>query len=167
MEDDFGQLDHDFESVFDNVIYVRSHSVFRLLDLPPELVIRICQLAVIRPNTIDTTMSPKARRQARLLQQPALTRTCRLLRQEAPRSFYRDNTWEAYHWSKHNCIRDWLRAIGEDNLRTMRELTFHCKFQPDFWELKFNECGIKTKVEVAEDQTKAPNRRHSLNIRFL
>jgi len=49
----------------------------------------------------------------------------------------------------------------------MRTLTFHCKFNPDFWETKFEEVGIKTKAEVAEDQSRAVGSLRTLKFNFL
>ena len=167
MEGDLEHLEEHFEGVFENPTYIRSRFTFRLLDLPPELMVRICQLAVIQPETIDPTKAPLAKHQAKIVQQPAITRTCRLLRKESLRAFYRDNDFEVFHWSKKACIRYWLIAIGEENLRAMRTLMFHCKFNTDFWETKFDEVGIKTKAEVAEDQSRAVRSLRTLKINFL
>lgn len=167
MDDDLQSLHQDFESVFDNEIHARQRFTFRLLDLPPELMLRIVQQAVIKPKIIDATSAPKAEHQAQVLQPPAITRTCRLLRRESLRAFYRDNDFEAFHWARHACIRQWLVALGRDNLLAMRTLTFHCKFNTDFWEQKFEEVGIKTKCEVADDQTKAVGSLHTLKVTFL
>lgn len=167
MEAKLQDLDEAFEDVFENEIYAKERFTFRLLDLPPELVIRIAQLAVIKPKIIDATLAPELKHQARILQQPAITRTCRMLRRESLLAFYRDNNFEAYHWAKHACVRQWLAAIGQANLCSMGSLTFHCKFDPDFWEQKFEEVGIKTKCEVAEDQSRAGRRLRTLKVTFL
>ena len=167
MEGDFEHLGDDFEGVFDNPTYIRSQFKFRLLDLPPELMVRICQLAVVQTYTFDPTKAPLAKHQAKIVRQPAITRTCRLLRKESLRAFYRDNNFEAFHWAKKTCIRNWLTAIGVENLRAMRSLTFHCKFNTDFWETKFDEIGIKTKAEMADDQSKAVGSLRTLRINFL
>jgi hypothetical protein len=160
-------LSEGFEDIFENEVYARERFTFRLLDLPPELVCRILQFTVIKPKTIDATLAPGLKSQEIILQQPAITRTCRYLRRESLRAFYRDNDFEAYHWSKHACVRQWLVAIGADNLRAMGRLTFHCKFDPDFWEVKFDEVGIKTKCEIAADQTRASRNLHTLEVTFL
>jgi hypothetical protein len=167
MEGDFQSLDESFEDVFENEIYARERFRFPLLELPPELLIRICELAVARRTTIDATLAPKAKNQAEILQQPAITRACRLLRRESLRAFYRDNEFEAFHWERHACIREWLITIGPDNLRAMQTLTFHCKFNTEFWEKKFDEIGIKTKCEVAQDQSKAIGSLRTLKVTFL
>ena len=167
MEGELQHLSEGFEDVFENEIYARQRFTFPLLDLPPELVCRILQLAVIRPKTIDATLAPSIKSQERILQQPATTRTCRYLRRESLRAFYRDNDFEAFHWSKHACVRQWLVAVGTDNLRAMEKLTFHCKFDPDFWEEKFEEVGIKTKCEVAADQSRAVRTLRTLQVTFL
>ena len=167
MDDDFQALDQGFEDVFENEIYARERFRFPLLDLPAELLIRICELAVARKTTIDATLAPKARNQAEILQQPAITRTCRLLRRESLRAFYRDNNFEAFHWARHACIRGWLIALGPENLTAMGTLTFHCKFNTEFWENKFEEIGIKTKCEEAKDQSKAVGSLRTLKVTFL
>lgn len=165
--DSFQDLDESFESIFDNPIYIRDRFRFRLLDLPAELMVRICQLAVVKPNIIDATQAAKSEHQARMLRQPPIAQTCRMLRRESLRAFYRDNSFEAFHWARHACIRDWLVAIGADNLRAMQTLTFHCKFDNDFWVNKFDEVGIKVKVERAEDQSRAAGNLHTLIVTFL
>lgn len=167
MEGDLQYLNEDFEDVFDNEIYARERFNFRLLDLPPELVVRILSLAVLRPRTIDATLAPDIKHQEQILQQPAITRTCRYIRRESLWAFYRDNTFEAFHWAKHACVRQWLVAVGPDNLRAMNKLTFHCKFDPDFWEQKFKEVGITTKCEVAADQSRAFRSLRTLQVTFL
>jgi hypothetical protein len=60
MEGDFEHLEEGFEGVFENPTYIRSQFKFRLLDLPPELMVRICQLAVIQTETFDPTKAPLA-----------------------------------------------------------------------------------------------------------
>ncbi len=167
MEGDFAHLEEGFEGVLDSPSYIRSLFTFRLLDLPPELMVRICQLAVVQPKTIDPTRARMAKHQAQILRQPAISRTCHLLRKESLLAFYCENTFEVFHWEKKACIRHWLTAIGVGNLRAMRSLSFHCKFNTHFWETKFEELGIKTKAEVAEDQSRAVQSLQTVKINFL
>ena len=83
---------------------------FRLLDLPVELVVRVLEHAVIigsedRPININdafrhrrktaaqSAQGSNYRRGTGLLMQPALTRTCRLLRVEGLKIFYSQNVF--------------------------------------------------------------------------
>jgi len=74
MEEDFSTFDEGFEDVFKGI---HELAPFRLLDLPPELWLRICNFAIVRDKTIviKTGFFPlKASTAA--VRQPAITRTC-------------------------------------------------------------------------------------------
>ncbi|GAB7330201.1 hypothetical protein MBLNU13_g01864t1 [Cladosporium sp. NU13] len=68
-------------------------SFLRLLDLPPELRVRTCEYCMENSGTVPSTHS-----------QSALTRTSRLVRQEALPIFYHYSTFEATIniWSRRN-----------------------------------------------------------------
>ena len=125
MESNFQTLDGEFEYVFKCPVEIHEFR-FRLLDLPPELWIRICEFAVMKPYEIDTTRAKKPKHQMQVVRQPAISFTCRLLRQEALPLFYKSNNFIAYHWAGVACIRKWLLTIGHANLRNLGTLTFHC-----------------------------------------
>ena len=83
--------------------------------------------------------------------------------------FYENNTFEAHHWGGVACIRKWLLAIGQKNLRSMGTFSFHARFEPAFWVQKFEEIGILAKVELSPDQSRVDTRRRyqTLLITFL
>ena len=159
-------LDNDFEYIF-KLPHERDEFRFRLFDLPPELWLHICGLAVTKSNLINPTHAYKKKQQLQILKQPAITRTCRLLRQECLPVFYYNNEFEAYHWEKVDCIRDWLVAVGPSNRRAMGTLTFHCKFDAEFWTKKFADIGILVKIDVADDQSRAFWNFKTLIVTFL
>lgn len=64
--------------------------MFRLLDLPPELWIRICRFAVVE-GTIRIVKVDLRGSLARHVAQPALALTCKLLREETLKLFYAEN----------------------------------------------------------------------------
>lgn len=165
IANDFQDLDEDFEYVFR---YPQAQN-FRLFDLPTELWLRICELAVTRPSPIDITRARWANHQVQVVKQPAITRTCRVLRHEGLAFFYQNNTFEAHHWGGVACIRQWLLAIGKENLKSMGTFSFHARFEPGFWVQKFEEIGLHVKVELSEDQSGVKDRRRyqTLLITFL
>lgn len=166
MLNNFQDLAPDFEYVFRD-----RHELgcFRLFDLPPELWIKICEFAVLPPTPLDITRAKQSKHQRELVKQPAITRVCKLLRQEALPLFYRNNKFEVFHWGRVACVRYWLKAIGSTNLKSMGQLEFHAKFSPEFWIEKFDEIEIPVKVEVAEDQSQATRIRNfqSMVVTFL
>lgn len=166
MENNFQDLDESFEHVFGKP-YDKENFRFRLFDLPPELWLRIIEYAVMKACPINPTKARNAKHQTHIVKQPSITRTCRLLRHESLPAFYRNNKFEVYHWGRVACIRDWLVAIRPANLQAMKTLTFHCKFDPDFWTEKFADIGLLVKIEVAEDQSKASGSFHTLIVTFL
>ncbi|KAK5686342.1 hypothetical protein LTS10_002459 [Elasticomyces elasticus] len=89
-------------------------STFSLLSLPPELWSRICRLAVSRdqPTKTDGCMSePTA---ANLVQQPAITQTCKAIREETIDVFYTSR----FVYEDNSAIEDnlwiWLQRISVD-----------------------------------------------------
>ncbi|KAK4907355.1 galactokinase [Elasticomyces elasticus] len=90
---------------------------FRLLDLPPELQLRIYEFAVCNDEPIDITvgrqtkqpyMSPRA--------QPALARTCRSICVDALKFYYAGNMFEANYCQRERqpsaIAIQWLHSIG-------------------------------------------------------
>ena len=82
MEGDFAILSPELEDVFKSSHELALQRHFRLLDLPPELWLRVLHLAVVYDLPIDPTKAHRLRDQEAIVKQPAILRTCRLLRQE-------------------------------------------------------------------------------------
>lgn len=167
MEDDLSLLNDHFEDVFGNEIVP-----FRLFHLPPELWLRICELAVIKKDPIDMTAARDLHNQVKILAQPALTRTCRLLRREALPVFYQYNTFVAYHICRTACPRQWFVAIGADNLRLMGTFEFYALFSPEFWVKKFEEMLVKAAVTKEGELVQSRCKNHKkwftkLVVKFL
>ncbi|EMC93655.1 hypothetical protein BAUCODRAFT_37356 [Baudoinia panamericana UAMH 10762] len=120
---------------------------FRLLNLPAEIWTQIIALAVIYKDPITITRSSRVKDQQELVRQPAITRTCRVLRLEALPLFYRHNTFEGWHVHHVQCPRDWLVAIGDANRKAMGSFRFCAQFSASFWEGKFARMGVKVVVE--------------------
>ncbi|KAK4892524.1 hypothetical protein LTR27_008988 [Elasticomyces elasticus] len=112
---------------------------FPLLDLPPELWLRIIQTAVQLPSPVTLTVDPwgaehkpplskyprTSKRYIHHLNsghQPALSRVSRLLRKETLAQFYRLNDFEIVEetFNSGNLISE----IGMRNLRNMREVNY-------------------------------------------
>jgi hypothetical protein len=123
---------------------------FRLLHLPPEIWLQICHHAVVQTNPIVITASPTSSGQELIVQQPALTRTCRLLRSELLPFFYHHNNFEAYHLDGVTCPRKWFAALGRANLLAMGSFTFHAQFSPKFWTNSFASLGIDVEIETVQ-----------------
>lgn len=93
---------------------------FPILDLPPELVIRIVQQAVVissqdKPIPIDG--------HTKAHQEPAVTRVCRFLRCEGLPLFYKHNTFMVLTTTKatHELFK-WIHRIGLQRASTIRSL---------------------------------------------
>ncbi|KAK5686346.1 hypothetical protein LTS10_002463 [Elasticomyces elasticus] len=67
---------------------------FRLLDLPPELFVHICRYAI--PADKKFVISRSNYNDGSMIMQPAITRVCKLLREELLPIFYTSNTF-IYH----------------------------------------------------------------------
>ncbi|KAL9077841.1 MAG: hypothetical protein Q9157_003242 [Trypethelium eluteriae] len=108
-----------------------------LLDLPTEIRKHIYEL-VLCTNDV----SPVIERNNMQLQQPPLTRCCRLIRAESLDVFYTKNDFHTSIYKRHICngvqfvmcgftpvwIGDelmlWLSMIGEDNVKRLRTIVF-------------------------------------------
>ena len=101
-----------------------------LLDLPPELWLRICEYAVKKPKPIRVGKEPNPKDQMAVVQQPAITRTCRLLRIEALPMYYTLNTFEMLHCFGVPCPRKWIVAIGAVHRQRMKSMLMS-KSDPD------------------------------------
>lgn len=128
MDADFSLLNNDFEDVFCTPHQIQLRSPFRLFDLPPELWLRVCEFAVLKPSPIRVGREPNLKDQVAVTQQPAITRTCRLLRHEALPVFYALNTFEMLHHFGVPCPRKWIEAIGCAHRKRMKSVLM-CKYQ--------------------------------------
>lgn len=122
MEADFALLSDEFEDVFYTPHQIQLRTPFRLLDLPPELWLRICEFAVTKPTAIRVGKEPNPEDQMAVIRQPAITRTSRLLRVEALPMFYALNTFEMLHCFGVPCPRKWITAIGTTNRQRMKSM---------------------------------------------
>ncbi|KAK0248076.1 hypothetical protein B0A54_16483 [Friedmanniomyces endolithicus] len=88
----------------------RKKQTFPLFDLPPELWIRICRFAVVRPTPTVLTVRIPARKFRAKVRQPPITRTCTTVRKETLSHFYaapfvyedrsQREAWELMSWLK-------------------------------------------------------------------
>ncbi|EMD00060.1 hypothetical protein BAUCODRAFT_21723 [Baudoinia panamericana UAMH 10762] len=166
MDSNFANLSEEFEQIY---LEPQSLTSFRLFDLPPELWLRICEVAVISPVPVNVTRVPFQQQQAQRVQQPAITRTCRLLRQEALPMFYKNNTFEAWHFCQPwTCPRQWLLAIGRGNLLQMGRLKIYTQNDKEFWQGCFERAGLKDveirEVEGAEVEEPCPAHKNHLTL---
>ena len=141
----FTGLPSDFETSFKP-----STQIFRLFDLPDELWLLILRLSITRPYPIDPTWAAAKPKQALIVAQPAITRTCRLLRTEGLPLYYSLNTFESQHRRHVACTRDWMVAIGQANRKAMGRFWFCCEFESEFWVGQFAMCGIEVRAREAE-----------------
>lgn len=146
--DAFDALPDDFETALSP-----RTPTFRLFDLPAELWLYILALSVIRPYPIDPTWARTTPEQSLVVAQPAITRTCRVLRKEGLLLYYSLNTFESQHLLRVACTRDWMIAIGETNRKAMKTFYFHCEFEPEFWIGQFKQCGIEVGIEEAAPES--------------
>ena len=112
---------------------------FRLPDLPIEITLRILEFTVVcssKSNPIDIEVAirrsfhsdwdsiwPNLKEGADRLSQPAVTRTCRLLRNEGLRIFYSQNCF-LHHAIYRSSLSFWLNQLSHD-LRP--HITVFCK----------------------------------------
>jgi hypothetical protein len=100
-----------------------STEAFRLLNLPPELWSRICYFATVSPDAI--ILSPYGSSKQRAVQ-PPLTRVCKVLRVEALRLFYSENTFVVrdtpYTDDSTLLFWSWQVAIRQANRQAIRNL---------------------------------------------
>lgn len=116
----------------------------RLLSLPPELQLLIWEFAVIEPKPLhlncpcdssyggwtEEYYEDQARWDAGEKQppwQPSLTRINRSIRADALPMFYKQNRFQAGYCYETDTeiVVDWLRTIGEENRRLLREFYFY------------------------------------------
>lgn len=103
---------------------------FRLFDLPPELVIRALEFAVVISTKANPLLverhseEPWARSCDEFsAKQPAIMRTCRLLRAEGLKLFYARNVFlgtSSYHNAP--ALWSWADAIGQESLQRISRL---------------------------------------------
>lgn len=113
---------------------------FRLFDLPDELVLLVLEMAVVQstkadPIKVDRAVKSKKsptgatssginyRKGAEPLIQPAITRVCRAIRQEALPMFYKLNIFYT-HNNRHSLrtMMRWFDGIGQANVANIRQL---------------------------------------------
>lgn len=153
MDEDFTLLPPDFEDAFISDYAILLRSPFRLFDLPPELWLRICAMAVIQAKPLQIGKEAYLRDSMAIVKQPAITRTCRLIRDETLPIFYSSNTFEMFHGYDVPCPRKFIVAIGDANRRRMKTLLMHSNCQKDFWDGSFCRAGIGCEIDfVRRDQ---------------
>ena len=153
MEGDLSSLPEDFELAFTPEPGFICAASFRLFDLPTELWLRVCFYAILKPTRfLDITRARYMVNQCAMVRQPAITKTCRLLRHELLPLYYRHHEFEAKHLSGVACIRNWFAAIGPENCKAMRIFTFYAEYEPQFWIDSFKTVGIDVGVTYTEDQ---------------
>nr|OQO20023.1 hypothetical protein B0A51_13843 [Rachicladosporium sp. CCFEE 5018] len=152
MDDDLAALPKDFEDISVVEPSLQPRLAFRLLDLPPEIWLAIGAYAVLK-SPLNVTLAVTNDLQAKMVAQPAITRTCRLLRKELLPVFYKRNSFSALHFSKVSCIRKWFAAIGQVNCEAMCTFTFMAQYHTEFWVEQFRRMGIYALVSPADDDT--------------
>lgn len=146
MDGDLSLLPNDFEDCFVSDIDILRRTPFRLLDLPPELWVRICEFAVLKSCPIVIGHQTDMKDMARVALQPSITRTCRVLRHEALPLFYTLNSWEMIHNYSVPCPRRFLHAIGATNLHKMT-LLMHSNCDIEFWKDTCKRWLVECEVE--------------------
>jgi len=122
------------------VTEAQNEAPFRLLDLPNELLLPILDMAVTvsckgnpirihyavrskKSNVASPAGEIKYRKGAHMLMQPAITRVCRLLRNEGLPMFYKQNTFYSWHNRySFRAVRRWLDDIGQVHASNMMQL---------------------------------------------
>ena len=90
---------------------------FRLLDLPPELWVRIGKLAV-PAETIVLPDSVSQKHICNRVKQPAITRVCKTLRHELLALYYQQNVFVMIEDHGYSFAPErWLEAIGTEHRR--------------------------------------------------
>lgn len=89
-----------------------TEQAFRFLDLPPEIWLSICRLAVIQGTIIVERPNSKTNTEVSVAQ-PALSRTCKVLRAETLKLFYGENEFRLIDNGKivELGIRGWAKAV--------------------------------------------------------
>lgn len=109
---------------------------FRLLDLPPELLLRILSLSVVQPTPI-CIHSPAAQS----WQPPPITRANALLRQEGLKLFYARNVFHGVNWLSPR-PRDWLKGVPEGWRGEMRGVVVSSGWGAEDVASHFRSAGI-------------------------
>lgn len=106
---------------------------FRMLDLPPELWSRIGGFAVTDDEALQLRQYRPDEANCAAVRQPDLTRTCRIVRKEALKLFYRNNRFIVIAVNRYANWTLWLSAIGPENRRYLQHLYVTAPY-PDFPE---------------------------------
>lgn len=94
---------------------------FRLMDLPPELMLQILKQAVVGDEDLATIFTHLWPSQRKLLTQPPVLCTCRLLRTEGLTMFYELNRFSMIGETPVLLtLAAWLQGIGRDNALRLR-----------------------------------------------
>lgn len=119
-------------------------SQFRLLDLPSELWVRICRLAVESESAFNVSCAISRRWAQQILRQPAILRTCKIVRREVLPHFYASNTFlfQEAPWPSPIHITAWITAIGSANYSMIRHCEVYAKTY--MWhEMSYMEASYK------------------------
>ncbi|KAK3713502.1 hypothetical protein LTR37_008460 [Vermiconidia calcicola] len=102
-------------------------STFPLLDLPVELWTRIVKMAVVQDLPIhDLTVGMSGRLDLQdHVQQPAITKSCRVVRNECLPVFYSHNLFAFSDEFELHGLREWLEAIGRANYQKIEKLSLN------------------------------------------
>ena len=124
----------------------QKQTAFRLLDLPAELRLKIYEYTVTQNDSIKITLpdcpcKPKDKQLAHDIwcaplsvtqrTPPALTRTCKSIREDALKFYYKGNDFEAGYClnkGQHDVLLEWLACIGAEARADMRTLMIYDYF---------------------------------------
>ena len=93
------------------------------MKLPPELWVRICQFACEVDGEVLLEDNEDTENYEEKTRQPAITRVCRVIRQETLSHFYRTNIFHMVDdglpaWG----LMSWAKAIGNTNFANLQKL---------------------------------------------
>ncbi|PPJ60609.1 hypothetical protein CBER1_03653 [Cercospora berteroae] len=130
---------------------------FRLFDLPPELVVRVLEFAVVvstksRPLRIAMdSIEPwedSCSDESLSAGQPAITRTCHLLRDEGLKLFYAENIFlGATSNDDAAALWKWGNAIGQEKLKRIDRLYIEYVSNDEPWIYTYLDGRLLTDVE--------------------
>ncbi|KAF7198520.1 hypothetical protein HII31_00259 [Pseudocercospora fuligena] len=105
------------------VLMTNSITVFRLLDLPPELRNRIYEYVVVEENILIPSICHHRERTYAV--QPAITKVNRQIRDESLSVFYGCNKFEVHvHRCDFDFFSEWMNTVGVSNRQRLRNIKF-------------------------------------------